>query len=150
MPDALINEIEIDLRLNLYLFFNIRNEAIREDISHAFDQFYYRFGRFPGSNNLLVVPPGKIPYFVESENIILPIKFYKMFQMRSIRGLVCFQFLAALDTYLTGSTKDSKNIMSEFFHNLYLQALSREDDRIDITFVAMNKIHQIIADNLSI
>ena len=70
--------------------------------------------------------------------------------MRSIRRLVCFQFLTALDTYLTGSTKDSKNVMSEFFHNLYLQALSREDDRIDITFVAMNKIHQIIADNLSI
>ena len=33
-------------------------------------------------------------------------------------------------------------MMSEFFHNLTLQALS--------TFKAMNKIHQIIADNLSI
>ena len=40
--------------------------------------------------------------------------------------------------------------MSEFFHNLSLQALSIEDDRIYITFEAMNKIHQIIADNLSI
>ena len=39
--------------------------------------------------------------------------------------------------------------MSESFHNLSLQALSIEDDRIHITFDAMNKIHQIIADSLS-
>ena len=40
--------------------------------------------------------------------------------------------------------------MSEFFYNLSLQKLSIEDDTILITFEAMNKIHQIIADNLSI
>ena len=39
--------------------------------------------------------------------------------MRSVRGLVCVQFLADLDIYLAGSTKDSQKIMSEFFHNLH-------------------------------
>ena len=65
-------------------------------------------------------------------------------------NLVSIQFLAALNIYLAGSAKNSKDAMSEFFHNLSLQALSIEDDRIHITFEAMNKIHQIIADNLSI
>ena len=51
-------------------------------------------------------------------------------------------FLAVLNIYLAGSTKDSQNIMSELFHNLSLQALSLEDDRIHIT-----KIHQIVTDN---
>ena len=40
--------------------------------------------------------------------------------------------------------------MSEFFHNLSLQELNTEGDRIHVTFEAMNEIHQIIADNLSI
>ena len=147
LPQTLINEIEKDLRLNLYSFIDIQNEANPEELFHASDQFFYRFGRFPGSNNLLVVPTGEIPYFVQSENIVLPIELYKKLQIRSGRGLVCVQFLAVLNIYLAGSTKDSQNIMSELFHNLSLQALSIEDDRIRITFDAMNKIHQIITDN---
>ena len=59
-----------------------------------------------------------------------------------------FQYLAVLNIYLAGSTNDSQNIMSELFHNLSLRGLSIEDDRIHITFDAMNKIHQIITDNL--
>ena len=63
---------------------------------------------------------GEIPYFVSSENIISPIELYKKFQMRSVRGLVSVQFLAALNIYLAGSAKDSKDVMSESFHNLSL------------------------------
>ena len=88
------------------------------------------------------MPTGEIPYFVQSENIISLTELYKKLQIRSGRGLVCVQFLAVLNIYLAGSTKDSQNIMSELFHNLSLQALSLEDDRIHIT-----KIHQIITDN---
>ena len=72
---------------------------------------------------------GEIPYFVNSENIISLIELYKNFQMRSVRGLV-----SALNIYLAGSAKDSKDVMSQSFHNLSLQALSIEDDRIHITF----------------
>ena len=96
------------------------------------------------------MPTGKIPYFVNSKNIILLIELYKKFQMRSVRGLVSIQLLAALNIYFAGSTKDSKDVMSEYFHKLSLQALSIEHDRIHITFEAMNKIHQIIGDNLNI
>ena len=147
--ETLINEIEKDLRLNLYSFIDTQNELSSEEIYHAFEQFYYRFCRFPCSNNLLVVLKGEIPYFVNSENIISPIELYKKFQMRRVRGLVINQFLAALNIYLAGSAKDSKEVMSELFHSLSLQALSIEDDTNHITFEAMNRIHQIIADNLS-
>ena len=77
MPDALINDIEKDLRLNLYKFIDIQNEGSPEEIFHAFDQFYYRFGRFPSSNNVLVVPTGDIPYLLKQ------MKNYKTFQMGS-------------------------------------------------------------------
>ena len=53
---------------------------------------------------------GEISYFVNSENIILPFE-------------LCIQFFPALNIYLSGSAKDSKDAMSEFFHNLSLQAL---------------------------
>ena len=66
------------------------------------------------------MPTGEIPYFVNSENIISLIELYKKFQMRSVRGLVSVQFLATLNNYLAGSAKDSKDVMSEFFHNLSL------------------------------
>ena len=70
--------------------------------------------------------------------------------MRRVRGLVINQFLAALNIYLAGSAKDYKEVMSELFHSLSLQALSIEDDTNHITFEAMNRVHQIIADNLTI
>ena len=93
----------------------------------------------------MVVPTGEIPYFVNSENIILPIELYKKFL-----GLVSIQFLAALNIYLAGSRKDSRHNEWTFSHNLSLQPLSTEDDRIHITFEAMNKIHQTISGNLSL
>ena len=71
---TLINKIKKELRLNLYSIIDIRNETSSEKIFHAFEEFYYRFGRFPGSNNLLVVPTGEIPYFDNSEIIISPIE----------------------------------------------------------------------------
>ena len=91
--------------------------------------------RFPGSNNLLVVLTGETTYFVNSENIISPIELYKNLvsvliqkisfrQLNFIKNLVSVQLLAALNIYLTRSAKDSKEVMSEFFHNLSLQALS--------------------------
>ena len=50
------------------------------------------------------MPTGEIPYFVNSENIILPIELYKKFL-----GLVSIEFLAALNIYLAGSRKDSRH-----------------------------------------
>ena len=96
------------------------------------------------------MPIGEIPYFVNSGNIISLIELYKKFQMRSVRVLVSVQFLPALNIYLAGSAKDLKDTVSEFFHKLSLQALSIGGDRIHITFEAMNKIPQVIADNLSL
>ena len=41
-----------------------------------------------------------------------------------MHGLVSLQFLASFNTYLGGSIDISKDAMTEFFHNLFMQALS--------------------------
>ena len=78
--ETLINEIEKDLRLNLYSFIDTQNELSSEEIYHAFEQFYYRFFRFPCSNNLLVVLKGEIPYFVNSKISFRRLNFIKSFK----------------------------------------------------------------------
>ena len=42
----------------------------------------------------------------------------------------------------------SKNAMSEFFHNLSMQALSKSDDRIVIKFNAINGLNKSLNDLL--
>lgn len=42
----------------------------------------------------------------------------------------------------------SKNVMSEFFHNLSMQAFSKSDDAILIKFKAINKLSKSLNDLL--
>ena len=70
--DALINQMEEDLRINLFSFADLRNEPNYEKIFHLFDQFYYSYGRVPGQNELLTAPAGNhqlVSSFVVSDNI---------------------------------------------------------------------------------
>ena len=59
-------------------------------------------------------------------------------------GLVSTQFLVAFNIFIGGSNAVSKNAMSEFFHNLSMQVLSRDDARIDIKFDANKELNKII------
>ena len=92
--------MEEDLRINLFSFADLRNEPDYEKIFHLFDQFYYRYGRVPGQNELLTAPAGNhqlVSSFVVSDNIS-PTYIYKKFPYKSVRGLVCVQFLASLNS----------------------------------------------------
>lgn len=51
-----------------------------------------------------------------------------------MRGLLCVQFLAALNTFLGGDPILSKNVMREIFDNLSWQALSKGYDKAKIQF----------------
>ena len=46
-PDALIEKMEDDLRLNLYSIIDLKNEPNTKEIIHTFDRFFFAFGRFP-------------------------------------------------------------------------------------------------------
>ena len=72
--------------------------------------------------------------YQNSNDVILPSELYEKFNSENSRGLVCVYFLAALNTHLGGEKIILKNAMSEFYHNLSMQALSKSNGKIFINF----------------
>ena len=100
--------------------------------------------RFPGSEHVMIVPMGVMPPFVKTNEVIIsPFDLYEKFNSSSAGGLVSTQFLVVFNIS-TGDKTISKNAISEFFHNLSMQALSSEDDRIDTKFDAIEELHKSI------
>ena len=104
-----------------------------------YDNFYYEFGRIPGNLNLVNVPQGDFPNFIQTTDTISPTALYKKFACGDIRGLVSTHFMAALNIYPRGN-KTFKNAMSKFYYNLSMQALSNSDDTVLLKFEAINKL----------
>ena len=77
-------------------------------------------------------------------NILSPFDLYENFISADAHGLVCVQFLAALNFFLGGNKIISKNAMSEFFHNLSMQTLNEMEDRVKLKFDAINDINKSI------
>ena len=57
-----------------------------------------------------------------------------------MRGLVSLQFLAAFNRFLGGESSLSRNAMGEFLHNLSWQALTNDNDSIQIKFEAATEL----------
>ena len=87
---------------------------------------------------------GVMPPFVNTKEVISPFDLYEKFNSLSAEGLVLTQFLAAFNIFMGGDKTISKNAMSEFFHNLSMQTLSRDDDRINIKVDAIEELHESI------
>ena len=51
-------------------------------------------------------------------------KLYELFEDTKSHGLVSLQFLSALNLFIGGSIENSKNAMSELYHNLTNETLS--------------------------
>ena len=66
------------------------------------------------------------------------------FNSTDAHGLVCVQFLAELNVFLGGDKFILKNAMSEFFHNLSIQALNKIEDRVKLKFDAINDLNKSI------
>ena len=98
-------------------------------------------GRFPGSKELTITPASVITPFIKTNEVISPFDLSEKFQSTRAHGLVAVQFLAALNTFMDGNKTISKNAMSDFFHNLSMQALSRDDDRTEIRFDAITALN---------
>ena len=134
--------MEHDLSLNLYSFLYLINEPNTKEIMHTFDRFFFTFGRFPAINELTTVPTDDVRSFVQSSDIILPSELYKKSSSGNSRRLVCVHFLAALNVHLRCDKIISNDVMSEFFHNLSMQALSKSAGAILITFDVINKLNK--------
>ena len=109
---------------------NVKEEQNPTELLKKFSQLFFKMGRFPGSNELAIILMGVTPAFVKTNDVISSFDLYKKFQLTNAHGLVAVQFLATL-----------KNAMSGFFHNLSMQALSREDDRIEVRFNALLELN---------
>ena len=106
--------MEYDININLFCTIDLKNEQDPAKIFKIFGTFFYKFGRFPDVEKL-AIPPGSIPFFVKTDDILSLFELYEFFNHTDAHGLVCVQFLAALNSHLGGDKNISKNIMIEFF-----------------------------------
>ena len=115
IPAFLIEKMEENLTLNHYCFISLKNQYNTEEIMHTFNRLSITFGSFPTNNNLAIIPTGGVPSFVKSGKVMPPSELYKTFSSGGTTGLVCVQFLAAVNIHLDGDKIISKDAMSEFF-----------------------------------
>ena len=136
--------MEEDLANQRIFFKRIKEIESSVEFMKILNDFYFKTGRFPGYSEHIIVPPGVNPSFVETHNQISPSEINEKFKNSSSYGLASVQFVAALNVFFGGDKELSRNVMSEFLHNLSLQALTIDDDKIEIEF------HEIIELNRSL
>ena len=139
----------IDMQLNDWSFLDFSLSSSQKIIK-AFDSFYHLNSRFPADYYLISVPKGIIPDFIQTNNEISPLFLYERLRGGKCCGLVCTQFLCALNIQLGSNPDLTKVATSELYHNLSLQALSQYNHEILLNFslttdLVMN-INQILQD----
>ena len=130
--------------MHLYSDIKLQSKQNPTQIFRSFDRFFFKIDKFTGINNVAVVPTGVVPPFIKASDILSPFDLYLNFSSTEAHGLVCVQFLKALNVHLGGEKNISKNAMSEFFHNLSMQAFNQSDDRIEIKFGTVNRLNKNI------
>ena len=134
--------MEDDISREIYFHKPLKSIENPKELLKLFSQFFFKTSRFPGNENLAIVPMGVMPSFVKTNEVISPFDLYEKFNSTSAHGLVLTQFLAAFNIFIGGDKTISKNAMSESFHSLSMQALSRDDHRINIKFDAIEGLNK--------
>ena len=126
-------KIDCDLQRNNY-FINLSetNEFFDHNITSTFCNFFQQRGRFPGSQDLIVIPRPEIPYFIKTNKIIFTNQLYDKSSSTDAHGLVSIQALAALNIYYGESIEKSRNALTEYLHNMSHQALNKDNDDVFI------------------
>ena len=65
---------------------------------------------------------------------------YENFSSINAHGLVSIQVLATLNIYYGGSTEISRQVLSEFLHNMSHQALNKDNCNVFIQFHRMTEL----------
>ena len=139
LPDDEFKEIINNLHTENYL---------PDDFVNFLDcwcKFYFLQGRFPGSQELIMILQAQIPPFVKTQTPLSPIDLYQNFKATDARALVSIQALTALNIHFGGDKTISKKAYSEFLHNLSFQTLSKE---IDDFYLSFDFITELIIDIL--
>ena len=142
-PDEFVEKMEENFANEIYYTKKLKEIDSHVEFLKMFNKFYFKTGRFPTNHfDLITVPPGVKPSFVKTRDEISPSEINEKFQSGPSYGLATVQFLAALNNYFGGDKKLSQNVMSEFFHNMSLQALTIDDDNVKIEFDAVIKLNE--------
>ena len=139
------NEIDRDLQRNNY-FINLgkTNEFSDHNIIDTFCEFFQQHGRFPGSQDLVVVSRPETPYFIKTDKIISKNQLFEKFSSSDARGLVSIQALAALNIYLGGNTEIPRQA---FLHKISHQALNKDNNNI---FIQFDRTAELIIELISV
>ena len=148
IPIETIHEMREDLSNYRIYFKDIKKVESSKELLTIFSDFYFKTGRFPGSHNLLNVPPGVNPPFIKKHDTLSPFEIHEKFNGSDAYGLISVQFLAALNVFFGGDKLDSQNVMSEYLNNLSLQALTIDDDKYEIHFYEIENLAQKLKGNM--
>ena len=96
--------------------------------------FYFKFGRFPVSQNLVSIPKGVLPCFLKTDMLISPVDLHKRFAGTDAKALGSIHALATLNIHFEGNKYISKTAIGQYLQNLTYQALSQENDKIFMLF----------------
>ena len=138
--DHFIEKMQEDLSNHRIYFRKLKEIESHTDLMMIFSNFYFKTGRFPGVFELINVPPGDNPDFIEKHDKISPFSINEKYSNTQCYGLASVQFISALNVFFGGEKNLSKNVMSEFLHNLSLQALTIDDDKIEIQFYEIEEL----------
>ena len=142
-PDEFVEKMEEDLANERIFYKKLKKIESHVEFLKIFNKFYYKTGQFPGNNiDLMIVPPGVKPSFVETHDQISPSEINEKFHNTSSYGLAAVQFISALHVFFGGNKELSRNVMSGFFHNLSLQALTIDDDTTEIEFHEITELNR--------
>ena len=148
IPIESIHEMREDLSHYRIYFKDIKKVESSKELLKIFSDFYFKTGRFPGSYNLLNVPPGINPPFIKKHDRLSPFEIHAKFNGSDAYGLISVQFLAALNLFFGGDKLDSQNVMSEYLNNLSLQALTIDDDQYEIQFFEIENLASKLKANM--
>ena len=134
LPADESNEIDRHLqRHNFFIYLGEENDFSDHNIDTFYD-FFQQHRRFPGSQDLFVVPKPEIPYFIKTNKIISTHQPFEKFSSADTWALVSIHALAALNMYYSGSAEISRQTLTAFLHNMSHQALNKGNYNMFIQF----------------
>ena len=91
LPSDELDEIDRDLRLNLFLI-DFDREHNQDEIMNAYSYFYHALGRFPGKLDLSIVPRPDVPAFIKTGEVISPNQLFENLKAPMPEVLCLFRY----------------------------------------------------------
>ena len=142
-PDEFLEPLKTDLANEIYFYKNLKDIESHVELLRVFNTFYFKTGRFPGNyTDLILVPTGKNPPFIQSFDQISPVDLNEKFQNSPSYGIAAVHFLASLHIFFGGEKSLAQDVMTELLHNLSYQALDFENTKVNIKFDQIIKLNK--------